>query len=266
MTAGPGRGCDGQAAITRIPKFPQSPGEPVHRNRHQLQGNRMAPRIEEDLMKNRQRKLAPALALAAGAVLALSAQAAVFNVQVANFAFTPPVVTIATGDTVHWFWASGFHTTTSGTPCSADSMWDAHIDQTHPTFDFTFNTTGTFDYFCRFHCLSGMTGSVIVQGPSAVDPEGPSGAGLSLTASPNPFHSPTAIRFELPLAGPAKLAIFDASGRQVAALADGEFAAGARSFRWDGRSDSGEALPGGIYFARAWSAGGAATATIVKLP
>jgi len=40
-------------------------------------------------------------------------------------------------------------------------------------------------------------------------------------ASPNPFTSSTRIRFSAPHAGPARLAVYDAGGRQVAVLAEG---------------------------------------------
>jgi plastocyanin len=70
--------------------------------------------------------------------------------------------TIHVGDTIHWVWVSGFHSTTSGPcpPCSGDGMWN-HGPGTGLTFDFTFNQAGTFPYFCSNHG-SIMTGTVVV--------------------------------------------------------------------------------------------------------
>ena len=67
---------------------------------------------------------------------------------------------------------------------------------------------------------------------------------------PNPFHPVTAIRYELPQAGPAELAIFDVTGRRVRVLATGYHAAGSFSRDWDGRGDDGREAAPGVYFAR----------------
>jgi plastocyanin len=95
----------------------------------------------------------------------LSSRAATIQVQVGadGLKFTPQDVTIHVGDTVHWVWVSGSHSTTSGVPGNADGMWDSGIHSAPFTFDFTFLTAGTFNYFCSPHggCC-GMIGSVTV--------------------------------------------------------------------------------------------------------
>jgi hypothetical protein len=52
---------------------------------------------------------------------------------------------------------------------------------------------------------------------------------------PNPFRDETEIRFRLPAAQRARLTVYDARGRRVAVLADGEHAAGWHAARMDGR-------------------------------
>ena len=74
--------------------------------------------------------------------------------------------TIHAGDTVHWVWVSGTHSTTSGTcpptgECTGDGIWDSGITS-GATFDHTFPTAGTFTYFCRVH-EGMMMGTVVVQ-------------------------------------------------------------------------------------------------------
>jgi hypothetical protein len=67
------------------------------------------------------------------------------------------------------------HTVTSGTgptAVGAGSLFNAIIDTTTPTFQFTFNTAGIFPYFCLPHFLTGMTGTVIVTVPASVTPNG----------------------------------------------------------------------------------------------
>lgn len=82
--------------------------------------------------------------------------------------FIPDNLTIAPGDTVEWVWGGGIHTVTSGTPCTADGLFDLPLDGTAPTVSFTFNSAGTFDYFCIPHCTLGMTGVINVSGPAPV--------------------------------------------------------------------------------------------------
>jgi plastocyanin len=91
-----------------------------------------------------------------------------------SLTFSPSTVNIYAGDSVKWTWAFGGHTVTSGSPCTADSAYCSPNDTNCPagpasnggaTYTHTFNQTGTFSYFCRFHCGSGMTGTVNVAAP-----------------------------------------------------------------------------------------------------
>jgi endonuclease/exonuclease/phosphatase family metal-dependent hydrolase len=67
---------------------------------------------------------------------------------------------------------------------------------------------------------------------------------------PNPAQAGTTIRFDLAVASPARVEVFDLAGRRVAALADGTFAPGRYTLRWDGRDASGAGLGAGLYFVR----------------
>ena len=113
-----------------------------------------------------------ALAFCALALLPLlSANAATFQVQVGQggLKFTPASITILPGDTVQWVWAADGHSTTSGTPGNPDGLWDSGIQNTGFTFSYTFNTVGTFNYYCSPHgqCC-GMIGSVTVSSGSPI--------------------------------------------------------------------------------------------------
>src|SRR5713101_1371555 len=70
--------------------------------------------------------------------------------------------TINAGDTVQWNWVSGFHSTTStNLPCCSPSgMWDSGA-KSSGSFTFTFNSAGTFHYYCTVHG-SVMQGTVVV--------------------------------------------------------------------------------------------------------
>ena len=72
---------------------------------------------------------------------------------------------------------------------------------------------------------------------------------------PNPFNPNTSIELAAPAglgALPVELAIYDARGRRLATLFQGEMRGGERRvFEWDGRDDRGGALASGVYFSRA---------------
>ncbi|MHB8080488.1 MAG: Ig-like domain-containing protein, partial [Candidatus Krumholzibacteriia bacterium] len=67
---------------------------------------------------------------------------------------------------------------------------------------------------------------------------------------PNPFNPATTIRFALPAAGPVRLVVFDPRGRRVAALVEGELAAGDHAVLWRGLDDRGAAVASGTYLYR----------------
>ncbi|MDX2475570.1 MAG: FlgD immunoglobulin-like domain containing protein [Candidatus Krumholzibacteria bacterium] len=69
-------------------------------------------------------------------------------------------------------------------------------------------------------------------------------------AVPNPFNPSTKISFEMATAGHARLAIYDAAGRHVRTLVDGQRAAGSHAMTWDGRDNSGQSAAAGVYLYR----------------
>ena len=83
------------------------------------------------------------------------------DVDIANFSFSPQTITINEGDTVIWTNRdSTAHTSTSGTPSNRDGIWDSGNLFSGQTFQFTFTSEGSFDYFCAIHPF--MRGQVIV--------------------------------------------------------------------------------------------------------
>ena len=83
---------------------------------------------------------------------------------------------------------------------------------------------------------------------------------------PNPLRDNTMFAYDLPHAAPVSLAIYDASGRLVTRLAQGEQGAGRYQVSWSARAADGSALPAGLYFARFVTPGLARTARVVLLP
>ncbi len=66
--------------------------------------------------------------------------------------------------------------------------------------------------------------------------------------SPNPFINHTSIKFAVKRAGNVELSVFDLAGRKVKTLVNRRFDAGTYTVNWNGRGESGEALPAGVYF------------------
>jgi len=84
-----------------------------------------------------------------------------WTVNTINNVFVPADLTLQPGDVVKWVWGGGIHTTTSGAG-GPDGLWDAPIDSANTSFQHTFNTPGSFPYFCRFHIILGMAGTITV--------------------------------------------------------------------------------------------------------
>jgi plastocyanin len=107
------------------------------------------------------------------------AGAATVTVTVGNncFCFSPSSVTIHPGDTVQWTWSSTGHSSTSGTPGSPNGLWDSGILNQGAMFSHTFNTVGSFPYYCTPHgACCNMVGTVIVS---------------NSTPTPSPTATPT---------------------------------------------------------------------------
>jgi plastocyanin len=109
--------------------------------------------------------------------------AATVNVTVApngDLVFSPSSVTVQPGDTVQWTWGSSGHSSTSGTPGAPNGIWNSGILNQGASFSHTFNSTGSFPYYCIPHggCC-GMTGTVMV-------------VNASPTPTPMPSQTPTA--------------------------------------------------------------------------
>jgi len=65
---------------------------------------------------------------------------------------------------------------------------------------------------------------------------------------PNPFNPTTSIKFDIPEDCKCDLSIYNINGRRIANVISGDIEAGYHNVVWDGRDDSGSALPGGIYY------------------
>ena len=137
-------------------------------------------------MSDRSRvRRAPFAALLAGVALfsfAGLAYAEDASVNIIDYAFDPPDVTVNVGDTVTW--------TNTGEDTHT-VKWDG--EESRPlsnsdTYQRTFDTAGTFAYVCGIH--ASMTGSVTVADAGGEEPS-PTATGGEAPASPSPSQPPT---------------------------------------------------------------------------
>ena len=93
-------------------------------------------------------------------------------------------------------------------------------------------------------------GILVAAQTTAIDP--PSGRqGRWIDVSPNPAPAEASVRFNLPGAELASLAIFDVRGRRVRTLAHPRlFAPGLHELRWLGDDERGASVTPGVYFLR----------------
>lgn len=147
----------------------------------------------------------------------------------------------------------------------------AVMDTPGTMFDIDVVTTQlgeTYVSACGKHVHAGQSGrgadlyALVVHGWADVAdgsedgaPSGWPGAGL-LGSWPNPTSAHAAIAFELASAGPARLGVYDVSGRLVRMLLDGPVSGGRQEASWDGTDTSGTSVASGLYVARL-EAGGA---------
>jgi subtilisin family serine protease len=107
--------------------------------------------------------------------------------------------------------------------------------------------------------------AAVTPAPVAVEPVAGAWEVRLSGASPNPFTDGCEVDFTLATDGPARLAVFDVSGRCVRELASGTLAAGPHRERWDGHDGEGRDLGSGVYLVRLDVPGGSRERKLVRL-
>lgn len=151
--------------------------------------------------------------------------------------------------------------------------WTVAFDTTGAAANATFEATLTFHSADEalpggtdasdliLHLIAGTQSTVGVPG------DGQPVALAFYPPRPNPLRgSGTDFQFGLPNPARVTLAIYDATGRRVASLIDGERPAGTAHVRWNGRNDAGASVPAGLYFVRFATPGLQRTTRLVVLP
>ena len=118
---------------------------------------------------------------------------------------------------------------------------ETRVDLFHQTVNANLDGSGFYAAFLD------LTQSRLVTDINEVKPKVKSGLQL-YSNYPNPFHSYTTIRFELPVASKVTLEVFDIFGRKISVIIDQSLSAGDHSAVWDCRDDQGNSVSPGVYF------------------
>lgn len=114
--------------------------------------------------------------------------------------------------------------------------------------------------------LVGMDCAMLTDGIPAYTPSTTeSRKGRMGVNSPNPFNASTVISITLEGEALTRLEIFDVLGRHVTTLCHEQLRPGEHEFEWNSRTDDGQNLPSGIYFARLTVGGQSETRKLVLL-
>lgn len=99
-----------------------------------------------------------ALMMSAVSQMTRAAPAPAAAVQIDNFTFKAPVVTVKPGTTVTWTNRDDI----PHTVVSKDGVFKSKVLDTGDQFSFTFAKPGQFGYYCSLH--PHMTGTIVVKG------------------------------------------------------------------------------------------------------
>ena len=95
-----------------------------------------------------------------------------------NLVFEPETVNVEPGATVTWEWDSDNHNIVpESQPDGAE--WEGHepLENEGFTYEHTFETEGTYSYYCQPHRSAGMVGEVVVGGGGGGGGDGGGGGG-----------------------------------------------------------------------------------------
>jgi plastocyanin len=137
-----------------------------------------------------------------------------FIITVQDFSFSPSSIPdVVVGDTIHWTWVSGFHTTTSTTIPAGAAIWDNEMTSTSTSFEYKVTLSGVYHYKCTIHELMGMVATFTATGTLGIVQQASVFGNMLL--SPNPAAEYVRVSFNPlhPFTGSVKL--FDILGNNL---------------------------------------------------
>lgn len=153
------------------------------------------------------------------------------NVAVTNDLFTPSQLTITAGDKVVWQNSAGSHNV-NGTKTTFPSNPESFGNNvgSNWTFEFTFNTAGTYNYQCDPHAGAGMTGRVVVNPKVATTSQELADGGDNIKLFPNPASQHIELRLPRNFEAIRSIKVYSIAGVLMEEMA---FAGNKESLRYD---------------------------------
>jgi len=137
-----------------------------------------------------------------------------YSIDVKNFEFSPSnLPSVRIGDTIHWEWKNGSHTTTSTAIPAGAATWDNQLDESHLSFDYIPTVVGVYHYKCTPHESMGMVGQFTVQNLTGI---GENVQVPKISIYPNPVRDKVYLNCIVPEGVfMQRLTIYDASGKII---------------------------------------------------
>jgi plastocyanin len=187
-----------------------------------------------------------------GFSFAQNLQTNAINVGQGGNNYSPNSITVNPGDSVSFVWAGGTHTTmpdngawASGSTTSGTTNFTQ--SSTNITNIKVTNTPGSYTYHCTIHG-TGMSGTIIVSGPAAIND--PKENKFEFSAAPNPFDDQLSLNINIGDKTVTEVKIYDLIGKEVASVnLSGK--TGFHSYRVDTSN-----LKAGIYFCTVYTTNG----------
>ncbi|HMD67898.1 MAG TPA: T9SS type A sorting domain-containing protein [Chitinivibrionales bacterium] len=176
-----------------------------------------------------------------------------------GYVYSPSDFSAMVGDTVEWEGDFSMHPLSSTTIPTGAQSWN---NTSGTTFLYVIKVSGTYHYQCDIHYSIGMIGSFEAAAAGVREGKSFGAAGktdfVAVVKSGN-IAGPELV-FLLPLAGHAKIEVFDMLGRPVATVANQPFGAGTHSLALDMRR-----YAAGLYFVKL-TAGGVERVVTIRVP
>ncbi len=201
------------------------------------------------------KKLYTLLSLTA-TLLATSASADVVDITQSGFTFSPMAVNVNVGDVIHFIYGGGVHTTTSISVPAGAATWDAPLDGSNTSFDYTVTVAGNYAYHCVFH--QNMVGGFAAALPNNIEPVLNSNDAAVFSAGVDFNTHSLHVTIDNFNPSNALLKMLDITGKEVAILLDTQLGMGEQVYHFDMNGHI-----SGIYFLRLEQSGKVETRKIL---
>jgi plastocyanin len=140
------------------------------------------------------------------------AKAAIVNVNVLNYEFSPKSFSCSVGDTIQWNWQEGSHTTTSVVIPAGAAPWDHALDNANTSFRYKVTAAGQYGYKCTPHASMNMLAGFVVSSTGILTTQLPK---LAFSIYPLPVKENATLSLNTTLLAKGQISIYNLAGQEV---------------------------------------------------